>query len=378
MYKETLRPAWVEINLINLNYNIQQIIQRVGSSDKIIGIIKADAYGHGAKEVAKALKNNGISRFGVATLDEAIALRDAGFQEEIVILGLTPSIYSDTIIKYNLTPVVGSFESANSLSKKASKANTTVAGYIALDTGMGRIGYLPDDPLTTSSVLKIDNLEAFNIKGLFSHFATADYSDKSFSEKQLSLFTDFITHMKLQGLEFPIKTFANSAAIMDFPSSYFDLVRPGIALYGCYPSDDVGEDKLALRSVMSVKASIINLKKVPAGTSVGYGRKFIAEKESLIATIALGYADGLPRPYAKEGQVLVNGCFAPIAGNICMDQTMIDVTTVPNVKLGNLVTIMGSDLNEKISASEIGKKTQTINYEIVCAFGQRLPKVYLD
>ena len=377
MYQEAKRAAWVEINLAHLDYNIKNIKQKIGEGKEIIGIIKADGYGHGAIPVAEMLRQNGITSFGVATLQEAVALREAGAQETIVMLGLTPSEYADTLVKYNLTPVVMSSENAAAISDAAQKLGVIVTGYVAVDTGMGRIGYLADDFDTINDIKKILALPHFRIKGLFSHFATADVADKTFAHLQESKFDAFAKAMKTAGITVPTKTFANSAAIMELPAAHFDAVRPGIVLYGCYPSSEVEPAELDIKPVMSVKANIVRLVRVPIGFSVGYGRKFIAQRESLIATLPLGYADGYPRPYSPFGWVLVGGKVAPLAGNICMDQCMVDVTDVPDVEEGDEVILMGTDGIHTILADDIAKATGTINYEIVCAFGQRLPKVYL-
>lgn len=377
MYQKAKRAAWVEINLANLDYNIKSIQRKVGPDKEIIGIIKADGYGHGAVPVAQVLRQNGVQAFGVATLEEAIALRDAGSTETIVILGLTASEYADILVQYDLTPVVMSRENAKAISDAALKAGKTVEGYVAVDTGMGRIGYLADDLTAVSDIKKIVALPNFRIKGLFSHFATADAADKSFAHVQESKFNRFADAVAEAGIQIPTKTFANSAAIMELPTAHFDAVRPGIVLYGCYPSSEVDPAQLDIRPVMSVKANIVRLVRVPIGFSVGYGRKFIAQRESLIATLPLGYADGYPRPYSPFGWVLVGGKVAPIAGNICMDQCMVDVTDVPGVKEGDEVILMGTDGTHTILADDIANATGTINYEIVCAFGQRLPKVYL-
>jgi alanine racemase len=377
MYQEAKRAAWVEIDLANLDYNIKSVLRKVGPGKEIIGIIKADGYGHGAVPVAEVLRQNGVQAFGVATIQEAIALREAGSAEIIVILGLTASEYADTLVQYDLTPVVMSSENAKAFSEAAQKAGKTIEGYVAVDTGMGRIGYLADDLTGVSDIKKIAQLPNFKIKGLFSHFATADAADKSFARLQESKFKIFTDAVAEAGIRIPTKTFANSAAIMDLPTAHFDAVRPGIVLYGCYPSSEVDPAQLDIKPVMSVKANIVRLVRVPIGFSVGYGRKFIAQRESLIATLPLGYADGYPRPYSGFGWVLVGGKVAPIAGNICMDQCMVDVTDVPDVKEGDEVILMGSDGTHTILADDIANATGTINYEIVCAFGQRLPKVYL-
>jgi len=392
MYKEAKRAAWAEINLSNADHNIKNIRKKVGPDVEITGIIKADGYGHGAVAMAEVLRKNNIRSFGVATLHEAVALRDAGAKEEIVMLGLTPKMYSYTIVDYDITPVVMSYDNASALSDAAQKKGKVISGFIAADTGMGRIGYPVSNPSsgtlssgelsagTLSSIRDIkmiEDLSCFKIKGLFSHFATADAKDKSYAREQEKNYNRFYDALLASGINIPMRTFANSAAIMELPSVWFDSVRPGIILYGCYPSHEVDKNLIDLKPVMSVKANIVRLALMPEGASVSYGRKFIAKRESLIATIPLGYADGFPRPYSQVGRVLVDGVFAPIAGNICMDQCMIDVTDVPGVKVGDEVTIIGGSGENTILADDIGDATGTINYEIVCAFGQRLPKVYI-
>ena len=377
MYKNALRPAWVEINLNNLDFNIKNIKAKIGDRE-MIGVIKADAYGHGSVKVAEVLRANGCKTFAVATLHEAVTLREAGAKEEIIILGLTPDMYASTIVDYDITPVVCNSENAAAFDAAAKAAGKTIKGLLAVDTGMGRIGYLADETdYAIEDVKKIQALDNFNIKGMFSHMSTADAADKTYSHQQEEKYNKFYEALTAAGIDIPFRTLANSASIMELPSVHFDACRPGIILYGCYPSDEVDVNQLAIKPVMSVKANIVHLKDVPENFSVGYGRKFISERPSKIATLALGYADGYPRPYSPFGKVLVNGCVAPLAGNICMDQCMVDVTDVPDVKVGDEVIIMGTDGKNTILADDIAKATGTINYEIVCAFGQRLPKVYV-
>ncbi|MEA5040547.1 MAG: alanine racemase [Clostridiaceae bacterium] len=377
MYKEALRPAWAEINLSNFDYNIKQIKEKAGGRP-LIGVIKADAYGHGAIPCAQVLRENGVKTFAIATLHEAIALRDAGAREEIIMLGLTPDLYADTVAEYDITPVVCDSSNAKAFSDAAVKAGKTISALIAVDTGMGRIGYLADDiPTAVDDIRKMLSLPNFKIKGMFSHMSTADALDKSYSHEQERKYLAFYEGVAAAGIPLPFRTLANSASIMELPTVLFDAVRPGIILYGCYPSHEVDKNQLSLKPVMSIKANIVHLKDVPEDFSVGYGRKFISRRPSKIATLALGYADGYPRPYSPFGKVLVNGCVAPIAGNICMDQCMVDVTDVPGVKLGDEVIVMGSDGINAVTADDIADATGTINYEITCAFGQRLPKVYV-
>lgn len=376
MVKEAIRPAWVEVNLSNLDFNIKNI-KKKASGREIIGVIKADAYGHGSVEVAKVLRENGIKTFAIATLQEAITLREAGAKEEIIMLGLTPDMYADVLVEYDITPVVCHLGNAKAISEAAKKAGKTVSGLIALDSGMGRIGYLTDDDSAIDEIKQISTLSNFKIKGIFSHMATADAYDKSFAKLQEYRYMEFYKKLIEAGVDIPFRTLANSASIMEIPTIHYDAVRPGIILYGCYPSHEVDKNELDLKPVMSVKANIVHLKDVPVGFSTGYGRKFISKRPSKIATLALGYADGYPRPYSQFAKVIVNGVIAPIAGNICMDQCMVDVTDVPNVKIGDEVIIMGSDGKNTILADDIADATGTINYEITCAFGQRLPKVYV-
>ena len=377
MYKGALRPAWVEINLNNLDFNIKNIKTKIGDRE-MIGVIKADAYGHGSVKVAEVLRANGCKIFAIATIQEAITLREAGAKEKIILLGLAPDMYADTVVQYDITPVVCDSSNAAAINAAAKAADKTVHGLIAVDTGMGRIGYLADEAeAAAEDIKKIQALENFKIKGLFSHMSTADALDKTFSRQQEEKFNKFYSVLTSAGINIPMKTLANSASVMEIPSVYFDACRPGIILYGCYPSDEVDKNELAIKPVMSVKANIVHLKDVPEGFSVGYGRKFISTRPSKIATLALGYADGYPRPYSQYAKVIVNGHIAPIAGNICMDQCMVDVTDVPDVKVGDEVIIMGTDGTHTILADDIARATGTINYEIVCAFGQRLPKVYV-
>ncbi|MEG0829462.1 MAG: alanine racemase [Anaerovoracaceae bacterium] len=377
MYKDALRPAWAEINLSNLAYNIKNIREKVGDQTEIVGVIKADGYGHGSVEVAKTLAENGVKTFAIATLSEAIKLRDGGIKDNIIMLGLTPDPYVNTLVNYDITPVVCSSKNAQAISEAAKTVGKIVSGYVAVDTGMGRIGYLPDDEGAIDEFKKIGQLTNFKIKGLFSHFATADAADKTYARRQEEKFNVFYDKLIQAGITIPTRTFANSASVMELPYVYFDTVRPGIILYGCYPSHEVDKNQLSIKPVMSIKANVVYLKKIAKGETVSYGRKYTASKESIIATLALGYADGYPRPYSSVGTVIINGVKAPIAGNICMDQCMIDVTNVDDVKVGTEVIIMGSDGENTILADDIGDATGTINYEIICAFGQRLPRVYI-
>lgn len=381
MNKDTLRASWVEINLANLNYNIQQIKKKIDGSSEIIGVIKADAYGHGAIKVANTLRQNNVKTFAVAILQECISLRVAGVKEPIILMGLTPDLYDEEIIKYDITPVISSLENAKGLSDTAYKFNKIVPVFISIDTGMGRIGYMTNCAksinLAINDIKKINTLPNISLQGIISHFSMSASEDPEYVKLQEDRYFNFINALESARIDIPVKTFANSPAIIENSKVYLDAVRPGIILYGCYPSDKSDKTALPLKPVMSVKANIVHLKEVPEGYSCSYGRKFIARKKSKIGTLSIGYADGLPRTYSAHGKVIVNGHFAPIAGNICMDQCMIDLTDIPDVHIGDEVIIMGSDGNNAISADDIASAIGTINYEVLCSFGSRLPKVYI-
>ncbi|HQC82445.1 MAG TPA: alanine racemase [Bacillota bacterium] len=374
--KETLRPVWAEIDLACIKHNITEIKRRVGNTP-IIGVVKADGYGHGAVEVSKVLLNNGVSALAVATLSEAIQLRNAGITVPVIMLGLTPWHYQKILIEYDITPVVASYSDTRALSALAVEAGTTVDVLVAVETGMGRIGLMPSKE-SVNEIIGINNLPNIRIKGIFSHFSSADEKDKSYTFQQIENFNRFYQDLEAAGISIKFRTHANSAATMEVPEAWFDAVRPGIILYGCYPSNEVDKSLLSLKPAMTLKASIVFLKRVPAGTSISYGRKFVTERESVIATIPIGYADGYPRLLSGKGRVLIRGQYAPVVGNICMDQCMVDVTDIPNVKKYDEVVLIGTQGDKTILADEIAEKTGTINYEIVCRIGKRVPRVYIN
>ena len=371
------RSAWIEISSENIRYNINQIKSKVGDT-KVVGVIKADAYGHGAVNFARILKEENVDTFAVATMQEAIELREAGFADQrIIVLGLIPDSAASEAVSYGLTPVVCGYSGAKSLSEAASAADSVIDCLIAIDTGMGRIGYTVCNEDEIADIKEISLLKGIKLFGLFSHFATADAFDKTFAIEQYNKYNMFYKELEKNGIDVGNRILANSAAIMDLPQTYYDYVRPGIILYGIYPSKEVEKKNLSLRPVMSVKADVVYLKKVPAGTSIGYGRTYKADDERLIATLPLGYADGLPRLCSNKGRVIINGMLAPIVGNVCMDQCMVDVTGIPNVEVGSTAILMGNDGTLAVTADDIADIAMTIPYEITCGFGQRLEKFYL-
>lgn len=376
MLRETLRPVWAEIDLKNIEHNITVVKEKVGACE-IIGVVKADGYGHGALETAQVLINNGVSSLGVGTLSEAIILREAGITCPIIILGLTPWAYHSELIEYDLTPVLASYTDTRVLSTLAVKAKKTMEVLLAVETGMGRIGFMPTEGSITE-ITGIHRLPNIKIKGLFSHFAIADENNKSYSHWQLNNFENFYKRLEKVGVPINYRTIANSSAILKLPESYYEAVRPGILLYGYYPSDLIDKNTLEIKPAMTLKANIVFIKRVPPGYSISYGRKFTTERESIIATLPIGYADGYPRALSGKGRVIVKGQYAPIVGAICMDQCMIDVTDIPGVRKYEEVILMGSQSDKTITADEIAEKTGTVKYEIICRIGQRVPRVYIN
>ena len=382
MYKETLRQVWAEIDMSAFDHNVKEIKNHM-KCPKMIGVIKANGYGHGATECAKVLMYNGVDSFAVATLEEAINLREDGIEGNIVVLGLTPIACVDTVIEYDLIPGVMHYDYVKALSDAVVAQGAEPARVLfGLDTGMGRIGFRvfteEERDYAVEQYKKFAELPGINVAGVITHFSTADEEQREYTGMQIANYKAFIDKLNAAGYN-PKKICANSASIMVYPEIHFDACRPGIILYGLAPSGYLKGKVLDLWPVMTVKAEIVNLKTVPAGTSVSYGRKFTStEKETKIATIGLGYADGYSRLNSGKISVLVGGVKCPVVGNICMDQCMVDVSAVPDVKLGDEVVIMGKQGDQEISADDLAAINGTINYEITCCFDLRIPKVYVN
>lgn len=369
------RPVWEEVNLDNLAYNMKNIRAKAKSKE-IFGVVKADAYGHGAVEVAPVLLENGATRLAVAVLSEGVELRKSGIKCAINILGVTPETLFGDLLEYDLQPVVFNYDYASKLSAAAAAKNKTVKIHIKVDTGMGRIGFLPNEE-SVSDTVKISKLPNLEIEGLFSHFSTADETSKEYSKYQFDNYNWFLNKLIENDVKINIRDMANSAAIMELPESHFDGSRPGIILYGYYPSTEVDKNELDIKPVMTLKACILHIKTLDAGQYIGYGRKFKTERKSIIATLGVGYADGYTRMLSGKAKVIINGKFAPVVGNICMDQCMIDITDVPDVNIGDEVILMGTDGNLKFDVDDIAPLLGTINYEVLCMVGKRVPRVYI-
>ncbi len=363
-----MMPVWCEIRLDYLIDNYNEIKRCVSEQVELIPVVKADAYGHGAIPCAKALVENGAKRFAVARVGEGIQLRNAGIKCPILILGYISNDEIEELLQWDLTPTVYHIDFARELSKQTTKM---VKVHIKLDTGMGRLGFRGIEE-SAKSVEEISTMDNLVVEGIYSHFATSDEQDKSYSLSQMELFEEVLKLLAKRGIDIPIKHLSNSAAIMDLPKSYYNFVRPGIILYGMYPSDEVNKKRISLKPVKSFKTSIANIKRIYPGDSISYGRKYIAEEERLIATLSVGYADGYSRLLSNLGEVLIRGQRAKIVGRVCMDQCMIDVTHIPQVKVDDEVLLYGPEL----PIEELAEKMGTINYEVSCMISPRVPKLY--
>jgi len=371
-----VRPAWAEINLDNLANNMKEIRRLTDEKAQITAVIKADGYGHGAKYIAQTLLENGADRFAVAVLDEALELRNYGITVPILVLGYTQPERAKAIVENNIEQAVYSYELAKALSDEAVEQNKEVKIHIKVDTGMGRIGFRCEES-AIEYIKKIHELPNLTIEGMFTHFAIADEKDKTFTEEQFSKFMWIANRLEEEGIKISLKHCGNSATIIDLPKMHLDMVRAGIILYGLAPSQDVELEKINLKQVMSLKVRITHVKEINPGESVSYGRKFIASRKSKIASLPIGYADGYTRMLSGKAEALVNGIKVPVVGRICMDQCMIDVTGIEDVKVGDEVVLFGEQNGSFISIDEIAEKLGTINYEVVCMIGKRVPRVYV-
>ncbi|MGI6622887.1 MAG: alanine racemase [Acetivibrionales bacterium] len=373
-YKVT--RTWAEINLDNIAHNVKEIQRLVGKRTEIMAVVKADAYGHGVLETVSTLIENGTSRLAVSMLDEAIQLRKIGIDVPILVLSHTNPKRADELIKYQITQTIYSHDMAKILSDEALRQGVKAKVHIKIDTGMTRVGF-PPGYSAVKAVMEIQKLPGIIIEGIFSHFATADEKDSSYTMHQIELFESIISELNRIGILIPIRHISNSAAILQYPEFSMELVRPGIILYGIYPSEEVRKVDADFKPAMTLKTNIAMIKWVEAGTAISYGRKFTTGRKSLIATIPVGYADGYSRLLTGKGRVLVNGQFAPVVGSICMDQCMIDVTEIDgDVKTGDEVVLLGKQGNREITAQELAGYIGTIPYEIICIIGKRVPRVY--
>lgn len=373
--KEGYNRIYAGINIDNLRYNVKTMKSLVKPDMKVLLVIKADAYGHGSVEVAKRTLDL-ADYFGVATIDEAVELRNAGIDTPILIIGYTDRDNYDKLIAYNITQAVFDVEECKILSELALSKGKKAKVHIKVDTGMSRIGFLTDDN-GVNEAAKLKELEGLDIEGIFTHYAKADEFDKTAALGQKDKFKWFIEELEKKGMSFAIKHIDNSAGTMELKDNEFDMIRLGIVTYGLYPSDEV-DKSVIIKPVMSLVAHIAHIKTLPAGVGVSYGWTFVTDKETRIATVTVGYADGYPRAQSGRGRVIIHGKYAPILGRVCMDQIMVDVTDIPEAKLRDEVILIGSSEDACITVEEVAEPAASFNYELVCNIARRVPRVYYE
>ena len=381
---EYVKRTWAEVSLDNIAYNTQQIMSELRPGCQLLGVVKADAYGHGDKYVAECLRKQGVKWFGVSNLAEAVALRKYGITEDILIFGITPVEYVGILAFSHITQAVFSPEYAQQLSKAAQEKGVCVKIHIKADTGMGRIGFSTLDGIEEAAeqVAQATALPGLVSEGIFTHFSVSD-EDKAesveYTAAQYERFMGLIGALEEKGITFKLRHCCNSGAFLSHPEWQLDMVRPGVLVYGLYPSEDCAvKRKIDLRPAMALRSMVSMVKKISADRSVSYGRNYRTEEERMIATIPIGYADGYTRRLSNKARVLIHGQFAPQVGNVCMDQMMVDVTDIPNVQEGDIVTLFGGQEEAMLPVEELAQLTGTINYEVVSVVGRRVPRVYLE
>ena len=368
------RPTSCQINLGALRSNYQLIKEETAKGCKILAVVKADAYGHGAVQISRELENMGVDYLGVAILEEALELRKAGIKSPIMILTGIFKGQEEALFDYDLTPVVYTLESAERINIEAMKRKKSCAIHIKIDTGMGRLGVGADKAI--SLLAAVSKMEGIRIEGLATHFSSADDPQKTSTARQIKLFTSIAEEAGRLGIDVPLRHAANSAGIFHFPESHFNMLRPGISLYGISPSS-VMKSKDSLKPVMSLRTKVMEIRKIEKGETVSYGETYVAKNKATIAVLPVGYADGYRRELSNIGEVVINGRRAKVAGRVCMDMTMIDITGIDEVKKEDDVYLMGGNFKNAVSAEEIADIAGTIPYEILCGISQRVTRVYI-
>ena len=365
------------IDLSAVMHNMEAMHQNIDPDTKIMAVIKADGYGHGAVPIAKEIEHlDYVYGYAAATVEEGMILRNNGIQKPILILGyIFPDQYEE-VIQAEICPSVFTLEMAKELSAAAEKVGKDCRMHFAVDTGMSRIGFA-DKPESVEEIKKIAALPNVEIEGMFTHFARADETDKAPAVEQLKRYLAFVGLLEKAGVQIPLKHCSNSAGIIRMPEANLNLVRAGITIYGIYPSDEVERDIVKLKPAMELKSHVVYVKDLPAGTAISYGGTFASENDLRVATIPVGYADGYPRTLSNKGWVLIHGQKAPILGRVCMDQFMVDVTEIGDVKKGDEVTLIGRDGDEFIGIEEIGDLCGRFSYEFACDISPRVPRVYI-
>ncbi|MFR4352234.1 MAG: alanine racemase [Roseburia sp.] len=367
-----------EIDLDAILHNMEAMHGNISGNTKIMAVIKADGYGHGAVEIAEAIDHlDYLCGYAVATVEEGLILRNHGIKKPILILGYAFPDQYRAMIRARIRPTVFTREMAESLSCAADALDMDCPIHFAVDTGMSRIGYQVTEE-AADEMAQLAQLPHIMVEGIFTHFARADEADKSHARRQIELFLHMIEMLAERGVSIPLHHCSNSAGIVELPEANMDLVRAGITLYGLWPSGEVDKSRIDLRPALSLVTHVAYVKTLPAGREVSYGGTYTTETERVIATIPVGYADGYARGLSNCGDVLIHGMRAPIRGRVCMDQFMVDVTDIPDVKCGDRVVLIGADGQERITMEEVGERSGRFNYEFVCDLGKRIPRVYLQ
>lgn len=377
-----LKRTWAEIDLDAIKHNFLQIRRSILEKSMISCVIKADAYGHGAVALAKEYEQIGADWLAVSNLEEALQLRNSGIKKPILILGYTPASMAYELSKFNISQTVFSLDYAKNLSEYAVKSNVSVKIHLKIDTGMSRLGFVfknnYENFSTINDILEVCKLNNLTTEGIFTHFSVADEPEESVqtTNDQIFAFNSICEILKRSGVDIKLRHCSNSGGILNYPEANLDMVRAGIILYGLYPSSFV-RNKLDLQPAMSLKTVISQVKTVPQGTAISYGRTFVTSRETRIATVPIGYADGYLRSLSGKACMIVSGKKAPVIGRICMDQTMLDITDIENVQENAIVTVFGRENDEEIRVEEISKLANTINYEILCLISKRIPRIYM-
>lgn len=365
-----------DIDLDAIRHNMEEMHRLIDPHTKLMAVIKTDGYGHGAIPIARELETlDYVYGYAVATEEEALALRADGIKKPILILGYTFPEQYEALLQAQITPAIFTMEAAKLLSEAAGRLQVTAHIHIKLDTGMGRVGFLVSEE-SADVIAQIAKLPHIMIEGMFTHFAKADETDKTSTNRQLSEFLRMAEMLEARGVHIPLKHCSNSAGILDLPQANLDIVRAGITLYGLHPSEEVHLERMDMRPVMSLKSQVAHVKTLPAGYGISYGATYVTPDERRIATIPVGYGDGYARSLSNQGDVLIRGRRAPICGRVCMDQFMVDVTDIPGVCVGDVVTLIGTDGEAQITLEELGEKSGRFNYEFACDLGKRIPRVF--
>ena len=375
-----MKRTWAEVDFDKLAHNYHALRGLAPAGTKYLGLVKADAYGHGAVPVAKKLEELGADYLGVACLDEAIEVREAGVKTPILILGCTSSIYAAELVKYNITQACYDLEYAKELSAGAQKAGGTITVHIQCDTGMTRLGFMcHDDTMekSASAIIEAVKLPGLKAEGIFTHFSDSDGSEE-YTMLQFGRFQDIIQRVRDLGYEFEIRHCANSAATLLYPATYLDMIRPGIVQFGHFPDAKMDHALCDLVPVLELKSRVATVRDVPANTPVSYGRTNTLTRPSRLAVIPVGYGDGFCRGFSNKLTVLINGKKLPIVGRICMDMCMVDVTDAPNVKEGDVAILYGSDGTSDQPVEAGAEIMNTISYELLCVLTKRIPRIYLN